>query len=74
MSEDNGWRPIETAPRDGREIMVYDDDIPEFAHWEPSTAYTAGGSWRARNGVHVFLPQYWQPLPKPPVADQGEGG
>ena len=62
------WRPIETAPNDGAEIIVWDDERPEFAHWEASTAYTAGGSWRGRNGIHVFCPIKWMPRPEAPTA------
>lgn len=54
------WQPIETVPRDGREVLVYRDDSRKvviagnFAHWlgNKHLAYT-----------------HWMPLPEPPKGE-----
>lgn len=66
------WRPIETAPRDGTDILVSrrddDDDGGEFAvaqWWVRSWAFMSGrpGDMPALLG---FIPTHWRPLPSPP--------
>lgn len=68
------WKPIHTAPKDGTEIIVLDDGVPEFAHWETSTSYTAGGSWRGRNGFFVCIPSHWCNTPPIPYTISSNGG
>ena len=63
----NGWRPIETAPKD-RLILVYIVrgkkkfsfyDVTRWIDWQDGDGYWAGvdGDERAT---------HWHPLPKPP--------
>ena len=71
------WMPIETAPKDGREIIVAwklddsDDYIVKSAYWD--TGY--GGDletapWEptfvTMEGADMINPDYWMPLPNPP--------
>jgi len=63
------WQPIETAPRDGSDIIVYrpkfdGDYIPIVGvdYW--FKGYTWGRSRRD------CQPTHWMPLPKPPVTSQ----
>ncbi|MEK9754666.1 MAG: hypothetical protein VW338_15840 [Rhodospirillaceae bacterium] len=68
---DDGWRPIATAPRDGRRIRVWvaaiteigqdaGDAHPATAHW---TEHNAGGwVWHGLAGT----PTHWRPLEGPP--------
>lgn len=58
----NGWQPIDTAPRDESEVIatngyliavcqhVYED------RWQPC-------------GMPMFTPTHWMPLPDPPIAE-----
>jgi hypothetical protein len=55
----NGWRPIDTAPKDGTNILLHNGTLAgvgccelPYDHWM--------GTW-------VHHPTHWQPLPKPPV-------
>lgn len=75
------WRQIETAPKDGRQIMIsggtvvtgpygqeYPFDGPAFAYWEK-----LDGGWRSGDKPHgyedwdEFLPTHWAPMPTPAV-------
>lgn len=72
-----GWMPIETAPRDGRGILVVDVNAPAP---EAGCAWYLFGKWSAvdPDGEAVFEPElyhamvwetptHWQPLPAPPA-------
>lgn len=64
------WRTIETAPRDGTEVVGAEwqrfgnSDYELFVH---ATCYTDGG-WRYPSGVE-WSPSHWMP---PPPHPQGE--
>lgn len=70
------WQPIDTAPKDGTELLVYCDvRYPEYYH-----AQYSYGIWRL---VHVGdyasgseledEPTHWMPLPPAPTeASRGE--
>jgi hypothetical protein len=70
------WRPIDTAPRDGTRILVWDG----FAHscvnfrlkpdgsstWEVSHERNYDGSITLQSTKRTLT--HWQPLPPPPDA------
>lgn len=65
----NDWQPIETAPKDGREVLI----IRDFG---VSTRYGAKvgsfsppkNAWVSTyEGQTVYEPTHWMPLPAPPV-------
>lgn len=75
------WQPIETAPKDGRHVLIANDTpgsihpcegyyvTPEHRYGkEPKHA----GWWRlagsSEASVHGRTPTHWMPLPPPPVA------
>lgn len=78
--EGDGWRPIETAPKDGTAILavigLYRRD-QSFSHWDLhiiafdqdrgaiSPDHDQGWDWEDYEG--------WQPLPAPPLAPQEAG-
>lgn len=75
MSADaNGWRPIDTAPRDKYVLVVRDSGMMGISH-ECLTAYYCSGRGRW-NDVHNdylrdsgCLPTHWRPLPPLPVME-----
>jgi hypothetical protein len=65
----SGWQPIETAPRDGEDVLLY---IPEMLGWPESWAIVTGQwdeprwSSNALGGFNMGNPTHWAPLPSPP--------
>lgn len=55
------WQPIETAPKDGTRILLWDG----YMMYTGSKGLRTGG-WHS-NGERV-VPTHWQPLPAPPTA------
>ena len=51
---DTGWRDIATAPRDGTDVLVCDDETGER-----HVSYWTGDCWSGRNR---FKPTHWMPL------------
>lgn len=70
MSE---WQPIETAPRDGTEILiliplVWKNNEPVIGNYI-FTSNSVGFVWQNRNGywVHEHSPTHWMPMPSLPT-------
>jgi len=68
------WQPIETAPKDGRELLVgrfaFGRNWQCVSSWRgPSRGehdYPYGdNAWRDSNGRHL-AGTHWMPLPEPP--------
>ena len=70
----NGWRPIETAPKDGTSILIYGVWQGEISknpqYWDIFKAVHSFGEWLVCDcdiyGATVLKPTHWQPLPKTP--------
>ena len=61
------WQPIETAPRDGTEILASDYDAIEIVAWGERQAWHG---WSDRDG-RMMRPAWWQPLPEhPPLPEE----
>ena len=78
MSE---WQPIESAPKDGTEILVWSKiggGKHKFATWESDKyAKNPRPYWRMGNqnldGVmpqRIYQPLFWMPLPLPPESEK----
>ena len=71
MSE---WQPIESAPKDGTEVILFGDAkwpqgvVPAYGDVSDcvSTGYFSGGIWQFMG--RIGKPTHWQPLPAPPAA------
>jgi hypothetical protein len=58
----NEWLPIETAPKDGTDVLVYGHGVIRTAIWDGKT-----GAFRVNAYAFVVIdPTHWQPLPEPP--------
>lgn len=55
------WQPIETAPKDGTPVLVYDDGAICLAAFD-----AISGFWIDVTAMEP-APTLWQPLPAPPV-------
>lgn len=68
--EAGGWQPIETAPKNGTEVLVcraYEDEtVYAVAHYEGHEWRDMGDiGWGGMTGDDN-QPTHWQPLPEPP--------
>ena len=64
------WRPIETAPKDGTEVLVFVP--PNRLSVNPFVAQArnpTGAQWWARR-VGSIKPTHWMPLPDPPEEER----
>jgi hypothetical protein len=67
------WQPIETAPKDGREILVklgsLECAVSFRAHSRSDECsqhqLSLGPCWRSMTGFPI-KPTHWMPLPEPP--------
>lgn len=60
-----GWRPIETAPKDWTHVLVVDDGTVGEARWTDDGWYW--GSDHSSNPWSCLLnPTHWMPLPAAP--------
>lgn len=66
--EGNGWRPIETAPKDGTAILVwfFEPNLARVCRYtaDPKGFVWAAGDMEAWNARHA---RWWMPVPKPPL-------
>ena len=76
----NEWKPIETAPKDGRDIWLFvPKEVPGqlVGYWSADD----GGFWQYREQLVADVAgwidgaTHWMPLPSPPhQKEQGGGG
>jgi hypothetical protein len=70
MQQIAGWQPIETAPKDGRSVLI-------FVAGEVSLAHYSGSHWYDDEGMRAdeyFEPTHWMTLPDPPNEVDKTGG
>lgn len=56
------WQPIETAPKDGADILTWDGNDQCVLFFSQH-----GHGWTAGNPAVGYNPTHWQPLPAPPA-------
>jgi hypothetical protein len=54
------WQPIETAPTDGRPLLLWSPDI------HPVTGRWCDDQWQTLTGFFAGDPTHWMPLPDTP--------
>lgn len=66
------WRPIESAPKDGSDVLVVNDRGIFVAQWnEDGPDNCLDEFWHVRDGkywhdLRGMKPTHWMPLPDPP--------
>lgn len=61
-----GWQPIDTAPKDGTRLLIYDTDAFKritIGHWSDD--------WIDEDNADVWSPTHWMPLPRQPADPDG---
>lgn len=67
VSDDNGWRPIETAPK-GVPILLWDGDTIVVGLFLPNERrpFIVAPVWHGLTEDLDVYATHWQPLPAPP--------
>ena len=70
------WQPIETAPKDGTRIIIFEDGCVRISRWYVHYMNGAPNPHRAPEWKQDVMyghdyygpikPTHWMPLPKPP--------
>lgn len=63
---DTGWRAMDSAPKDGKDILIFNGGCCRVAFWDTAR----GGLWSIWPGREPARPTHWQPLPKPPETEE----
>lgn len=70
-----GWRPIETAPRDFTPIIGWrEGGVRQWYRWVDDRHLGTGWYNSEQGRVTDIPPTHWQPLPAPPTIIMGGGG
>ena len=59
----NEWQPMETAPKDGTEILLCSMFVMAVCYWRDDNVMQ---EWTWGCGNVYSNPRYWMPLPEPP--------
>lgn len=67
MPSTDEWRPIEEAPKDGTELLLYADGKIAIAYWNK---YMGWMSPEDNLEAHIAndAPTHFRPLPAPPIS------
>jgi len=77
-----GWQPIETAPKDGRDMLLWNGECQCVGAWAtesdrygnvtPQTWHSVGPTVYGPDDATIDPPPtHWMPLPAPPQAPEG---
>ena len=86
LRQGGGWRPIESAPKDGTRVVLfwpegslYSSDHQEHGRWDDDCyakkpqPYWTGERPHCRSAYRRSPPTHWQPLPPSPPSPAKEG-
>jgi hypothetical protein len=62
------WRPLETAPRDGTAVLLFN---PDWDTLRVGIRYGEASSWQQPNGDLLPEPARWMMLPSGPSEESG---
>lgn len=66
------WQPIDTAPKDGSPVLLWDEHGVTIGAWDEGSASGPKypPNWRGPYWAHVIdNPTHWAPLPEGPEVD-----
>jgi len=64
---ENKWMPIESAPRDGKIILIYGPDENPYSRIKIGRWSEILKSWVSTHYISgYYKPTHWHPLPEPP--------
>ena len=63
------WQPIETAPKDGRAILGWADDVITTVYWHSSLRDWELCECGAFATDGAFSPEFWMPVPQDPTPE-----
>lgn len=66
LASDQGWLPIETAPRDGTRVLLWSSDKDVCSEPYAKLSRWHEGFWRGVGFNFSANATHWQPLPTPP--------
>lgn len=64
-AEPEGWRGIESAPTDGRNVLVFCPRASDHGYNRIRLTWRKDGKWQGANNTS-WPPTHWMPLPVPP--------
>lgn len=62
------WQPIEMAPKDGTEVLVWDGSIRQISKFTVA-GLDFDGHWWDAEGYWISGITHWMPLPEPPTEE-----
>jgi hypothetical protein len=69
--DERGWQPIESAPRDWTDVLVFSPEHEGFNCQGVFSSFydTESGQWLmyTAGGFEAIKPTHWIPLPTPPT-------
>lgn len=66
LSPEQGWREIESAPKDGRSVLVFCPRASDHGYERIRLTWRKDGKWQGANNTS-WPPTHWRPLPAPPT-------
>jgi len=66
LSPEQGWREIESAPMDGRSVLVFCPRASDHGYERIRLTWRKDGKWQGANNTS-WPPTHWMPLPAPPT-------
>ena len=62
------WQPIETAPKDGRFILLYQgENAMVSGHYQINLDRDGHSAWLDYDGNELDVVTHWMPIPEPPA-------
>lgn len=65
----SSWQPIETAPKDGTEILAWQKGEGAFVVFWYSRLFNWKWTTHDLGGDENLYPSHWMPLPAPPTTE-----